>query len=393
MTDFRQVLLTDRLAWEFFGLAAGERLLYRRDPGTDPPPARQGSSAQKSLALLVLFDQVVLHDFGADEFRVPELESEGIVKVIAKSRPSDPVRPLKTNWRRGPLAKRSRPPASLLRSLRRISEERPFVVERWLASSPTSFESYLAKALKVSRRRYVNALLDYGIACATGDVAALDDNLLHRLPKELRKDITESLFDFERGGDRLDPINAFFVLAMVFADEIGIVQELSRSLGIGVATEHYRDRFAAARHAPPVALSSVGAAEHFLVVRAALAEERGLIPKVRDLRHALALRKDTNLRSLREMLVQFHSTLQAGDLDSLALARRELTAARRAMSRRHSWQRASDWITYLSLPVGIVETVLAGLPIASLSLAVIGAAGTSVASRVSKKNSWVFFSL
>jgi hypothetical protein len=124
MTDFTRVLLTDKVAWELFGLASREHMLYTSGAGDSPPIPQRGAASQRALSFLVLFDKVIVHDFSEGAFRIPDLESDGIVQVIARGEPAQPVEPLRTRWKEGPLRKRRRPPASLLRSLRLLKEER-----------------------------------------------------------------------------------------------------------------------------------------------------------------------------------------------------------------------------------------------------------------------------
>ena len=118
MTDFTRVLLTDKIAWELFGLAARERMLYSSDAEESTPTPKHGAVSQRALSFLVLFDNVIIHDFSHGAFRIPDLEGEGILQVITRGQPARAVAPLRTRWRLGPLRNRRRPPASLLRSLR-----------------------------------------------------------------------------------------------------------------------------------------------------------------------------------------------------------------------------------------------------------------------------------
>jgi hypothetical protein len=50
MTDFTRVLLTDKIAWQLFGLAAREQMLYT-SAGEDPPIPRRGALSQHALSL------------------------------------------------------------------------------------------------------------------------------------------------------------------------------------------------------------------------------------------------------------------------------------------------------------------------------------------------------
>jgi hypothetical protein len=46
MTDFTRVLLTDKVAWELFGLASREHMLYTSGAGDNPPMSAVTVAAQ-----------------------------------------------------------------------------------------------------------------------------------------------------------------------------------------------------------------------------------------------------------------------------------------------------------------------------------------------------------
>jgi hypothetical protein len=52
MTDFTRVLLTDKIAWELFGLAVRERLLYSSDAEEVTPTPKRGAVSQRALSYL-----------------------------------------------------------------------------------------------------------------------------------------------------------------------------------------------------------------------------------------------------------------------------------------------------------------------------------------------------
>jgi hypothetical protein len=286
------------------------------------------------------------------------------------------------------LRNRRRPPASLLRSPRLFKEERALVIDR-LLSVRSDWERSLATALSISRRDFLNAFFDYALACVEGDQVVLRETILNRLPDDILAHWTSRLFDFRPEDELMDEFTAKVVFAIAFADEIRIIQELSEQLGVGVATEHYRSKYASRLPA----LDPRSAADHFAVLRAAIAEDRGGLPRIRDIRHALALRRDPNLRLLRAMLVEFHKAVKVGDADSVASARREVARAKRAMARGEKWQRGLDWVAYLALPVGIAEALTGAPPIAGTSLSVLGATGAAAVSRAKRRHRWVLFNL
>jgi len=295
MTDFTRVLLTDKVAWELFGLAARERLLFRSEPQDNAPIPKRGAVSQRTLSLLVLFDKITVHDFSEGSYRIPDLENEGIIEIVARGNPTQLVRPLRTRWKEGPLRSRRRPPASLLRSLRLLKEERMLVIER-LLSVHSDWQRSLASALGLSRRGFLIAFFDYALACVEGDNEVLRKSILNRLPDDILAYWTRRLFDFQSNDELMDEFTALMVFAIAFADEVRIIQELSEQLGVGVATEHYRSKYTTRA----LALDPRSAADHFVVLRAMLAEDRGALPRIRDISHALVLRHDPNLRYPRD---------------------------------------------------------------------------------------------
>jgi hypothetical protein len=115
------------------------------------------------------------------------------------------------------------------------------------------------------------------------------------------------------------------------------------------------------------------------------------MPRIEGIKHALSLRKDPHLKAVREQLKLFHSSLSAGDRNAVAEARREIQKTRQKLERRSRWDRALRWLTYLSVPVGVAESLIWSVPIAGTSLSVIGAAGTAASRSIEKKNEWVLF--
>jgi hypothetical protein len=387
--DFKRILVTDSLAWEIFGAAARDRLLFVRAAGDEPRPSRRKLISQRALSLIILFDRLVIHDFSKGVLRLPDLEKEGIVEVVAAHETPQRPKALSTRWEKGHLGSRGRPPKELLRSLAVVEQFRPLVVNRILTVR-SDYDSFVADALHMSRRKYLNLFLDYAIAYIQGNEESLQQHVFtEAFPEDLRREITEELFDFSAQGERLSPTNATLVAAILFAEEIATIQHLSTNLGLGVATEHYGEKFRVEPSLTSREIDAVVAANYFVILRAALAEDR-FMPRIEGLRQALSLRKDAHLKAIREQLTVFHAALLAGDRSVVAEAKREVESARRKLQRRAGWDRPLAWLAYLSVPA-VVADVFLGTPIASLSLSAIHATGTLVSRRLEKENEWVLF--
>jgi hypothetical protein len=202
--DFKRVLVTDRLAWELFGAAAREKLLFVRDASEQEPQTRPGLARQRALSLIVLFDRLSVPDPGQNPFRLPDLEKEGIVEIIPVDHSSVAVHPLGTKWRKGKLGLRSRPPKNLLQGLSLVQQFRPLVINRILTVR-VEYVIGLSKLLGLSRRAFLETFFDYAIAYAQGDEDAVREHSFTRnFPKNLLKEMSEELFDFsaQRGRTR-----------------------------------------------------------------------------------------------------------------------------------------------------------------------------------------------
>ncbi len=391
--DFSRVLVTDKLAWELFGAAAREKLLFSR-PGTEAGlPKRHAATQQRALSLLVLFDRLVVHDIN-DAFRLPDLEKDGLIEVVPASEPPVEIPPLRTRWRRGPMALRGRPPKSLLQSLALIERFRPFVINRLLRMrGPLDFFTAVADGLRIPRRRCLELFFDYALAAVRGDEAALREHVFTAaFPADLLREITNELFDFSsRANEMLAPTNGMIICAILAAEEIATIQSLSTTLGVGVATEHYAESLRSEPALRGKQLDAVTAANRFLTLRAAFAEEGGFIPHIDSIKNALALRKNPHLKAVREQLAHLHSGLTVGDRQAVLEARRAIRKARKKLQHRVEWEGALRWVAYLSVPVVVAELLSGAPPLLGASIAVIGAAGAAGSRKVEKGNEWVLF--
>jgi hypothetical protein len=188
----------------------------------------------------------------------------------------------------------------------------------------------------------------------------------------------------------LSPVYGTFLGGLLSALEIAAIQALSTKLALPVATEYYGEKFRPELALKGKVLDAVAAANQFLILRAAFADEGRFMPRIEGIKHALSLRKDPHLKAVREQLKLFHSGLTTGDRNAVLEARQEIQKARRRLERRSGRDQGLRWLTYLSVPVGIAE-LFVGSALIGISLSVIGAAGTAASRRIEKKNEWVLF--
>jgi hypothetical protein len=339
---------------------------------------------QRALSLIVLFDRLVIHDFGEGTFRLPDLENEGIVEVIPADWKPGKTAGLKTQWRKGRLGSRGRPPKSLLQSLLLVEKFRPLVINRLLTGN-IDFIDILSDALGMSKRRCVDLFLDYSIGYIQGNETLVRAHILDRV---LGDNLKEQLFAFS---DPMSSMNAILLFAVVFSEEIAVIQELASKTDIPVATEHYQEKFLSEPALRGEAVEALVLANRFLIVRAAFATEGHFLPPIDSIKHALRLRKDPHLKAIRSQLRLFNGGVTAGDRNAIAEARKEIQKSTKKLNAKVGWDRALRWLAYASVPAGIAESLLWGGPILGTSLSVLGAAGAAASRRAEKKHEWVLF--
>jgi len=390
---FNEVLLADGMAWTLFGLAQQEGLLYTKkgEGFSGRPPSERDKQAV--LSLFVLFDKLIVHDYTHDTgtYRFPDLEREGMLEVIAAFESSERPVPLESSWKPSKFDPRLKAPRSHRQSLALVRDYKPLIIDRLMSASAT-YDATIAVKLNISRRVYYSELLDLAIGYVTGNTTLLRTNLIEqKLSRRFLNQIKREFFDF---GELISPANAILLLSLVFAEEIGVIREISVTRNLGVATRHYS-------RASKIAFSNNGGfttdatqiPKTFGLVRSVLHEEGHFFPQIENITHALKLRKNPNLRAFKEQLREFHIQLVNGDKEALGKIRKEVKRAKTVLERTGKWDAALRWLTYISLPAGVVEGLLGGAPIAGTSLAVMSAAGAATNARAFKKNQWVMFGM
>jgi hypothetical protein len=156
------------------------------------------------------------------------------------------------------------PPKSLLQSLSLVQEFRPLVINR-LLTARIDFVDLLSEALGTSRRKSIELFLDYSIAYIQGNEAAVRGHVLDRV---LGDNLKEQLFAFS---DPLCSMNAILLFAVVFAEEIAVIEGLASKTGLPVATQHYQERFVSERAIKGQELSALVLTNRLLILRAAFA--------------------------------------------------------------------------------------------------------------------------
>ena len=388
--NFKQVLVTDKVALSFFAMAEKEGMLYSRNG--EEVPVRKVSAAlrQRILSLIVLFDKVLIHDFTEGTFRIPDLEIDGIVDVKAVGEPLRTISPLSIKWKQGYHGPRDRPPKPLLKSLRLMEEYRHLIISR-LSAHRDEFNKAVAKSLGYSYQRYLEEFLEYATAYARGDDKILSNHPLREIfgNKQL-KFIKEELFDFS-SKDSLSPTNATLLMAAVFANEIAVIIDLSRSMGVGVATEDYGQGLRSAVRIDDKKLETELASKHYLTIRSIVAEQKGMMPQIEGIQHALKLRSDPYLKAMRSELCRINESIMKGDRDIMVEALKEFNKASSFLSRREKLNKALKFLTFIAVPVTVIEAIFGAPPVTGLSIASLSACGMQVSNRLAQKGEWILF--
>jgi hypothetical protein len=389
--DFSKVLITDNLATSFFAVAEKEGLLYSRTGEKVPVRRVSGAILQRILSLIVLFDKIIVHDSSGGEFRVPDLERDGIFEIVSTDEPIKPVSPLPTKWRRGIHGSRGRPPKALMKSLRLMEDFRDIVVSS-LCAHRIDFNKHIAKMMGYSYQKYIETFIEYATSYAMGDDQAISTNPLNRIFKdEELKYMEEELFDYSGIENGLSPINATLLMASIIANEFATIINLSKSMGIGVATGKYEKGLRSIAHKNDTDIEIELASKRYVTLRSVLAEQKGVMPNIEGIRHALKLRNNPYLKAMRSEIFRINSAIIEGHRDILIEASREFDKASKFLNRRQQLNRALKFLTIMSVPVTVIEALLGASPIAGLSIASLSTCGMQVSNRMAQKGEWILF--
>ena len=383
--DFQKVIASDSIRHTLLTVAEKEKLLLA-SAAQKHGSLRRDSCVQDTLSLLVLFDQILL-PVGDPSIHIPSLESEGIIRIIDFDLQSPT--PRSANQYPQTILPGGEKELTILEP---TIDVRPFVLNELMALKPTPIEKAMFQRFSLARRKFYDALLDYAIALYRYDVLALYRNPLSELlPDRLLDTINKVLSEHPHEEDKLNWLDTICIIAGITAQEISALQDLSNQLNAGVATKHFATNTADWTPVTRLTPEVTSMTKSFCLLRLALNEGGKYFPKITSINHALQLRKDANLKSFREQLQLFHSHISSGDKDAVIRIRKEITKARRALERTAMWATQLRWVTYLSLPVGIIESIALGAPIAATTLGVFSATLTAQVQRSKRKNEWVLF--
>lgn len=384
MITFDKVIVSDTIMENLIGQASKEGLLaVGADPQLEELSRRRSNNTQDLLALLVLFDHLLAPDF-SNSFHIPKLEDAGLITFLPAESIPHQIATLQ------PDAKPEQTATAFKESLDLAETLRPLVLNRVISDFElNTLWSKLAQYLQTTEYEVCSAAMDY-IKAFYYDSRMPEDNLLVReLPKDIRQTIDDDLGGQHAG--LLGPAQLLFSSIILATHQILKLHDLTEQYEAGIATRKYTGLNADFVSADISRQDPLYLSRGFHLLRCALHEEMSYFPRVDSIEHALYLRKDPNLQSFKEQIRLFHQHLALGDAEATAKLAVEIRSAKRTLARTTTLSAALNWATYISLPVGIVESFLLGAPIVSLPLSILSIATTAGVERAKHKNEWVLF--
>lgn len=381
--DFSKVVLGSQIDLALVGQASIDGFL---SPGASEDLTNLGRkirNKQEALALLVLFDKVILPDISGGSYEIPILEREGILQV-------DRDEQLLVKDFAGSDWYRNRDPDVFIRVLDRTVSVRPLVLE-YLARRRSKFVDLLAQSLGRTRKEIINFLIDLAHAHYLGDKDRLKTNPIVRESPSSFVRIVRKALNSQPPRDGLNSVDVILFGAAQAGALLDYYIRRSESLETGVATSEFSGEGRMWNKRLDTQTRIEGAAEAFHLIRAALHEEIHFFPKIENIKHALRLRNDPNLKAFREQLALFQFGLIRGDGSDLFRLVKEVHRSAVALKRNSLVKRGLGWLTFASLPASVIETLLQGLPVASLSLSVFSIGATMHINRVADHHRWVLF--
>lgn len=381
--DFSKVILGTDVDLALVGQAAIDGLLVDGSDGSLTPIARKKRNKQEALSLLVLFDNLVLTDLAGGNYHIPILEQEGILSVSQEQNLL--VKDFEdSDW----YGNRNRD--AFIKALDRTVAVRPLVLE-YLTRRKDKFVQSVADALDSTRKETLNAIIDFAHSHYLKDRSRLQSNPLYqKLPPDLIK-LFRGKLNRERDRDGLNAIDTIIFGATHAGALLEHYASMSQALGCGVATSEFSAQGYLWNKQFPVQKIPEKIPPAFCILRAALHDSGAFFPKIENIKHAMQLRKDPNIKAFRQQLTTFQRTLLFGDSSDIYKAVREVHQATEALKRNSTIQQGLKWLTYASLPLSVAETLLNGLPVASLSLSLFSIAVTNYSERIRERHRWVLF--
>jgi len=380
--QMNKVIVTDDIATTLITLLVKEKLVDR--PEYIKSLRVSKSDAQNVLALLVMFDHVLLPDFSS-KMKDVDLDDKTTVQIIPQIPTPISIQKVELTAGTDVISQ------AFSEALDMALKFRPIAVNRVVVDlEDNNFWSLLAKFLKVSRYELCTDALDYISVVYYGKNISLETNLImKRVSSDIRALIDKDL----SGGNNpmVGPSQMLFLSLIMAAHQISSFQQIMKEHAAGVASLKYTGLNTSFEPIMKGLNSPSKASESFHILRHAIHQEVSHFPRIDDVKHALRLRKDGNIRSYREQVEIFYDVLSKGEEDALVKAQKEVRRANKALQKAETWGQRLNWITYISLPASIVELLVGGIPIFTMPTSLFSIAKTIKNEHIKHENRWVMF--
>ena len=135
--------------------------------------------------------------------------------------------------------------------------------------------------------------------------------------------------------------------------------------------------------------SSAAVGKAFHIIRCVLREDALCFPSVKCFADADRLRGDTRFKDFRENLGEFATQIARGDAAAVAKAQKEVRKASVALSSIGQSRKLGRLVTYLSVPTGVIGSLMGSGPLAGILLSVVGAATEAYNYVQEKRYGWI----
>ncbi len=369
-----RIMLADKLGSALLSQAAREGLA-RLDSETNSSLRRYGPGiTQDALSLLLLADELILPRPIGNTSDIPFLTDSGIMKIYDY----DLVRPTQSGM--DPLGE----------ALKDYECIRPFVLSSVLAmqASDREWDAKYASSLGLSRKRFYDFLIQYGAAFYANDRDRSSLALASVLPPRGLQ-VIDSVLE-KRTYD--NPIMHVIMAALFSTLQFTALLDLSVKLNASLASGDY-GRIGRGWFKTAPVTSAEGQTRGLSILRTAIRDSGRQFPAIDGIRHAVELRQDPYLKSLRRYLRGFQAVLAKGDAAPAREAAQDVAAAQAALRRARGWGKSLRWVHYAALPIEVADHLFGGTGLSGIVLALYSVVGTFAKDWSHRHHGWLLFGL
>lgn len=129
----------------------------------------------------------------------------------------------------------------------------------------------------------------------------------------------------------------------------------------------------------------------YQIVRVTYEKLISALPKLSSIEDVLRMKdkRRKEIRRLRQVIFHLESEIKGNKHKRITKVAKDIAKASRELSRGLTLSKVSKWTTYLSLPIGVVESLLGIPPVLGLSVGLLGVSSTYNCNEIEKNNSWI----